>query len=329
MKRLKKTGILFCVFLLIATGLAAGCGRHRQENTGYFLFYLNKQREKIVSKSYDPESTDTKDLIEEFITRMSEDSDDVDYQKIFPDNVKIERYEYTDHQLYLYFNKAYGDMPTTEEVLCRGAVVHNMMQIHDIDGVSIYVNNLPLTDANGNEVGILTNDSFVENPGEKINNIQEANLTLYFASTTGDGLVRETQHVYYSSNTSLEKLIMERLLDGPKSSNARSAIPDTTQLVSVSVMDGACLVNLDEGFLNQNFEIKEDVIIYSIVDSLTELDTINTVQIAVNGKTDITYRDKMSLGEYYKRDLDLVTEDGDEVEVVQKQEKEGLLDSGE
>ena len=102
MKRLKTTGILFCVFLLLISGLAAGCGRHRQENTGYFLFYLNKQREKIVSKSYDPESTDTKDLIEEFITRMSEDSDDVDYQKIFPDNVKIERYEYTDHQLYLY-----------------------------------------------------------------------------------------------------------------------------------------------------------------------------------------------------------------------------------
>ena len=175
----------------------------------------------------------------------------------------------------------------------------------------------------------MTNDSFVENPGEQINNIQEANLTLYFASATGDGLVRETQHVYYSGNTSIEKLIMERLLDGPKSSNARSAIPDTTQLVSVSVMNGACLVNLDDGFLTQNFEIKEDVIIYSIVDSLTELDTINTVQIAVNGKTDITYRDKMSLGEYYKKNLDLVIEDGDDVEVVQKQEKEGLLDTGE
>ena len=71
------------------------------------------------------------------------------------------------------------------------------------------------------------------------------------------------------------------------------------------------------------------MIIYSIVDSLTELDTINTVQIAVNGKTDITYRDKMPLGEYYKKNLDLVIEDGDDVEVVQKQEKEGLLDTGE
>ena len=106
----------------------------------------------------------------------------------------------------------------------RGAIVHNMMQIEGVEGVSMYVDNLPLKDANGVEVGILTNDSFVENPGEKINNIQEANLTLYFASENGDGLVRETQHVYYSSNTSIEKLVMEQLLDGPRSSNAQAAI---------------------------------------------------------------------------------------------------------
>jgi len=30
-----------------------------------------------------------------------------------------------------------------------------------------------------------------------------------------------------------------------------------------------------------------------------------------------------------KKNLDLVIEDGDDVEVVQKQEKEGLLDTGE
>ncbi len=127
MKRLNITAILF---FGISVSVFRHCRRlwkYKSENTGYALFYLNKQREKIVSKPYDPESTDTDALIKEYIARMSEDSDDVEYQKIFPDNVKIARYEYTDHQLYLYFNKAYGDIPAPEEVLCRGAVVHNMM----------------------------------------------------------------------------------------------------------------------------------------------------------------------------------------------------------
>ena len=89
MKRLNITAILFLVFLFLFSGIAAGCGKYKSENTGYALFYLNKQREKIVSKPYDPESTDTDALIKEYIARMSEDSDDVEYQKIFPDSVKI------------------------------------------------------------------------------------------------------------------------------------------------------------------------------------------------------------------------------------------------
>lgn len=319
-----------CIFfLLTAICLTSGCRKEGNEDSKYFLFYLNKQKTKIVSVAYEPSATDEEELIGEFIDKISEETGSVDYRKVFPESVKIERYEYTDHQLYLYFNKAYGQMPPAEEVLCRGAIVHDMMQIDNVAGISFYVDNLPLTDANGAEVGIMTNDSFVENPGEKINNIQEADLTLYFASQTGDGLVSETQHVYYSSNISIEKLVMERLLAGPESENAKASIPDGTGLVSVSVMDGVCFVNLDENFLVQNFEIKEEVVIYSIVDSLTELPTVATVQVSVNGETNMNYREKMSLTEYYKRNLDLVTEKGENVEVIQREEKEGLIDSGE
>lgn len=60
-------------------------------------------------------------------------------------------------------------------------------------------------------------ESFVENPGEQINTIQNTNLTLYFSNQAGDGLVKETRRVHYSSNISLEKLIMEQLLEGPES----------------------------------------------------------------------------------------------------------------
>lgn len=328
MKKWIQFKALFFVCLLTSL-FFAGCGRNAADDSEYALYCLNNQKTKIVSQAYEPEASDTEGLIEEFIARMCEDTADADYQNIFPENVTIERYEYENNQLQLYFNAAYSEIPSSEEILTRGAVVHTMMQIDGVRGVSLYVDNQPLKNAKGEDVGILTNDSFVENPGEKINNIQEADLTLYFASEAGDGLVRESQHVYYSSNTSIEKLVMEQLLDGPRSSNARSAIPEGTGLVSVSVMDGVCLVNLDDGFLSQNFEINESVVIYSIVDSLAELDTVNTVQIAVNGKTNITYREKLSLEDSYQQNLDLVVEEGEDVEVVQNQEREGLLDPSE
>ena len=62
--------------------------------------------------------------------------------------------------------------------------------------------------------------------------------------------------------------------------------------MSVSVLDGVCFVNLDNGFLTQNFEIAEGVVIYSIVNSLAELPNINKVQLSVNGDTSSVYRER-------------------------------------
>ena len=118
----------------------------------------------------------------------------------------------------------------------------------------------------------------------------------------------EVQEVNYSSNISMEKLVMEQLLKGPKGNGKRSAIPDGTKLVSVSVLDGVGFVNLNEGFLNQNYEIAEPVVIYSIANSLVELPNINKVQISVNGDSNMTYREKLKLSDMYDRNLDYMDE---------------------
>ncbi len=106
-----------------------------------------------------------------------------------------------------------------------------MTQIDGVDCVAFYIGDAPLTDAKGNLVGTINQDSFIENPGEQINSIQNTTLTLYFSNLDGDGLVKEVREdVYYSSNISMEKLIMEQLLDGPKTKDAKSAIPEGPSL---------------------------------------------------------------------------------------------------
>ena len=125
-------------------------------------------------------------------------------------------------------------------------------------------------------------------------------------------MVQEVREVHYSSNISMEKLVMEYLLEGPESDNAQSAIPEKTKLVSVSVLDGVCYVNLDESFMNQNYSIEEPVVIYSIVNSLSEISTISKVQISVNGDTSGVYRDSFPLDELYERNLDYVKETKDQ-----------------
>ncbi|MCD8150124.1 MAG: GerMN domain-containing protein [Clostridiales bacterium] len=332
-KRVRWFLLIFTAAALFLTGMT-GCGEEKTEESDYYIYYMNQDMTGLEMVAYEPEADtdDTESLIEEFLDLIDEGTERVEYQKLYPDEVELEQYEYSENHLNLYFSKTYSEMSVIQEALSREAVVETMLQISDIAGVSFYVDGEPLTDANGDLVGVMTLESFLDNPSEALNNIQTAELTLYFASTDGQSLVRETQLVYYySSNISTEKLVMEQLLEGPVSDDAQSTIPADTGLISVSVMDGACMVNLDENFLTQNYDIREDVVIYSIVNSLAELSTVDTVQIAVNGENNMVYRQDLSLQDFYTADPDLVTEQVEDVEVDQEEqsEKEGLLDTGE
>ena len=50
-----------------------------------------------------------------------------------------------------------------------------------------------------------------------------------------------------------------------------------------------------------------EVTIYSITNSLVELPNVNKVQIAVDGETNISYRENVSLNTVFERNLDLLS----------------------
>ena len=152
----------------------------------------------------------------------------------------------------------------------------------------------------------MTSDSFVENPGEQINSSVVTNLTLYFSDIEGTGLVKETREVHYSTNISMEKLVLEQLIEGPKKTGSVATVPSGTKLISVSTVDGVCYVNLSDGFKNQNTVIAEDVLLYSIVNSLTELPGVAKVQLSINGDTKGSVRYVYDLSKMYERNFDIL-----------------------
>ena len=87
----------------------------------------------------------------------------------------------------------------------------------------------------------------------------------------------------------------------------QASIPENADILSVMVNDGICYVNFDDGFLVQNYDVTEQVVIYSIVNSILELGTTTKVQISVNGSSDMVYRDSLSLNQMFTKDLSLVT----------------------
>lgn len=296
------------IFLCVSVGLLlCGCGAKEEKKAPYQMYYLNTDKTGLKAQDYAIETKDTGDMVKAFLTELSTDPKDVNYRKPIPSDVEITKSKIEGDQLAVWFDSDYYKMSDAEEVLCRAAVVKTLTQIPEIACVSFYVGDTPLVDAKGNVTGLMTGESFVENPGKQINAIQTVELTLYFSNKKGDRLIKETQEVHYSSNISMEKLVIEHLLEGPKKSKGKSAIPSGTGLLNVTTVDGICYVNFDSGFMDQDYEVQEPIVIYSIVNSLSELSTVSKVQISVNGSTEGVYRDTYELKKVYDRDLDYLS----------------------
>ncbi len=297
----KRFAIIFALVMLL--GLFAGCGKNSED--GYKLYYLNMEMTRFVVEHAKTEATTTEGLVQELLQDLQEEPKDDEARRTIV-GFGLNGYVLNGNYLTLDFNSDYYNLGVYEEVLTRAALVKTMAQIKDVTYVSITVDGAPLVDASGVEIGIMMADSFVENPGDSINSTAQTTLTLYFASSDGFGLKKETRTVHYSSNISMDKLVVEQLLAGPKTSGLQGIIPSGTRLVTVSTVDGICYVSLSENFKNQNPEISEAVVLYSIVNSLTELPDVDKVQISINGDTTGKCRYEYDLSAMYEANLDLL-----------------------
>ncbi|MCI7106793.1 MAG: GerMN domain-containing protein [Lachnospiraceae bacterium] len=305
-KKIMAVTLLLALLLL----MVAGCGREKKEGE-YFVYYLNADVTKLVPEKVELTQKEEKSRIEELLEALQTQPEDASLRRTIPSNVKVLGFSVMSYQITVDFSREYYEMEATEEILTRAAIAKTLLQVTDYPYVMFTVESEPLVNSNGTNVGAMSLDSFVENPGEQINSSQKTTLTLYFSNKEGNRLIPETREVHYSSNISLEKLVMEQLMEGPKKSGLQATIPTGTKLITITVVDSVCYVNLDEMFLNQNKEINEQVVLFSIVDSLTELPSIEKVQISINGDTSGKCRYTYDFATMYQADLSIV-ENGEE-----------------
>ena len=153
---------------------------------------------------------------------------------------------------------------------------------------------------------------FVENTGSSLSSYQSGTLTLYFANKKGDKLVEQKMDVRYSSNVPKEKLIVEKLMQGPTGNGAYPTINPDTNLLSVTIKDHVCYVNFDSTFLTSVYDVLPEITIYSLVDSIIAGTEATQVQITINGETKAVYMEKIDLSQPLEKDMDWVAVNDDE-----------------
>ncbi len=312
---MKKTYRILAMFAALL--LLTGCGAKKEQDQQMQLFYMNALGDGITSEPYEPAGTTTKEQIGEVLQKLAEEPDSVDYRRTIPANVEVLETHLDKNVLSVYFNRDYQDLSGYTEVLVRAAIVKSLLQIDGVDGVSFFVSGEPLLDSAGSLVGSMTEETFIDDYGSETKSLVSTKLTLYFATADGQSLIKEDMNVYYNKNVPKERLIIEYLLKGPEDSDALAVIPAGTKILNVTVTDGVCYVNFDNTFLEQTTGVSSDVLLYSVVDSLTELDHINKVQILVNGSSTVQGNAlDFKLGTSYERDTSLVNRVKTETEYI-------------
>ena len=119
-------------------------------------------------------------------------------------------------------------------------------------------------------------------------------------------LVDAYRTVVYNSNMPLERIVLEQVIEGPNGNFAYPTVNSEAKVINVTTRDKICYVNLSSAFQTGHPDVQAQTALYSIVNSLCELPSIDAVQISVEGQPDTVFMESISLAGNFRMNEDIV-----------------------
>ena len=205
------------------------------------------------------------------------------------------------------FSKEFTDVDNPKYTLSPAAVAKTLCSLDFVSGVNILVEGLPALGIDGTPIGIIMKSDVMGDSGSSGNT--KTSISLYFGNEMGEGLVKERRNVEIPASSTVERVIVDEILKGPDGTGNISVMPMGVKVISVETKNGVCFVNLSREFVERfsGGSAGEILTIYSIVNSLTELDTVGSVQFLIAGekKNSLSH---MAINEPIVRDESVIIE---------------------
>lgn len=282
MKYLNKVLIFFLIFTVI---LSCACCGKKDDAYKASLYFLNSAGTKLEVEEreiekYSSESSLVNRLLQELITGPTRS----DLMRPLPEGVLVKKIDVINGTAVIDFNDKFTFQNEVERVLACASIVSTITDVMGIDAVKFLVEGKELTSSDGIAVSAMTKEDIVYDSQLIVSNYRFTKL--YFADKNAEDLVAETRSVTINPKESLEYAVVSELIKGPEKDELYPTIPEGTKILSVETKEGTCFVNLSQEFKSKHpgGSAGETMTIYSIVNSLTELDTIDKVQFLIEGQ---------------------------------------------
>ena len=263
MKRITGIAAVIAVILL----LVACTGKEEKGENICQVYYVSNSETKVEMHPHVMEADTPEGRLEELMNCLATEPEKLEYKAPFSMGFRVLGITLEEGRLQIDVDAAYKELPPITEILVRAAVVRTLTQLPEVSMIAITVEGSQLFDRKQNAVGWMNAEQFIDNDGNEINTYEEVRVRLYFADESGTKLIAADREKHYSTNTPLERFVVEELIAGPSGriDGLYPSVNPGTKVVSVMTKDGICYVNLDETFMAVVNNVSTDVSVYAIV----------------------------------------------------------------
>lgn len=281
--------VILCLLIMYVTGCRGKIpvnieNRELLNQKKASVYYLNSDTNNLIKRDIDIEDIEDNKIFSFLMEKVIESPSEEGIKSAVRTGTKCLWIKAEKNLVSVNLSKEFYNEHNIYDILSVGAIVKTICSIEGIDSVNIFVENIPLTNGEGEEMGILRDTDFVFD-ADSLESDEEY-ITLYFSDENGDNLAAEVRKIKVPKGEVMEKLVVSELLEGPKNGKNLQVIPSGTKIISVETKEGVCFVNLSKEFINKHpgGTSAEIMTVYSIVNSLTELVNVNKVQFLIDGE---------------------------------------------
>ena len=287
---MKKILSLTLAFLMILICFTSCVGNKTTVKLYFKDAYQNKLNEEKRKMKTD-EKTKDEDILRFAVSNLIKGPSNEKNERIFPKETKLLSVNINGGVVTLDFSGYYNEAKGVDSLLLRTSIVNTVCSIEGIDGVVINVEGKPIvSETSGKEFGVLSLKNIAFDTND-VQNAQKTKIVLYFPQKNGDKLIRETRRVELQNALSLEKTIINELIKGPEKSQSANALAQETKLLGIETKNDVCFVNFSSEFISKtgSGSLNTTLALYSVVNSLCELENVKSVQILINGENGVEF----------------------------------------
>ena len=262
-------------YILLPLMLLTSCSSTRNNDyvTCSLYYYADEMQDSISAKKITLENSSPKELAEKLFALLSSPESKKTFPIVTPD-IKLAEISAKGRECTLTLSSRYLELPEQKRAEINTCVTHTMCSLPGIEQVTITC---------GETSSTFTADDFIIVSPRTFHNMFTANL--YFANENFDMLTKEERTISLESDKSLEYLVLTELIIGPSDISGRPLLSEKIKINSVEVSEGICIIDFSSDFITKTShnEITEQLTVYSIVNTITELPMINSVRFLIDG----------------------------------------------